>query len=207
MGIAWGTTVNEVVKALPTRVGIKDITVVQITGGVGQLDPTIQGIDLSRRIAEKLGAVCYPFYAPAMVQSPEAHQILLADEGIRHTVAMFDSISVVLVGIGAWVPEPVSSFLRTGYILAQDLAYLQANEVAGDIFNHFYDVYGQFKDGDLANRLMAMTLEQIRQISLKIAVASGLSKRMAILGALRSGLVDWLIIDQPTAEAVLELAS
>ena len=207
LGVAWGTTVNEVVKALPAQVGIENVTVVQITGGVGRLEPDIQGIDLAQRVAQKLGAPCYLFYAPAVVQTPEARQILLADEGIRHTVAMFDRITVALVGIGAWAPEPVSSFLRTGYITEQDLAHLQANQVVGDMYNHFFDIHGQFRDGELADRLMAMTIEQIQRVPLTIAVAGGLSKRLAILGALRSGLVNWLITDQPTAEAVLELAT
>ncbi len=207
LGIAWGTTVNEVVRALPAQVGIENVTVVQITGGVGQLAPDIQGIDLAQRVAQKLGAACYLFHAPAVVQNPEARQVLLAEEGIRHTVAMFDRITVALVGIGAWAPEPVSSFLRTGYITDQDLTHLHANAVVGDIYNHFYNVHGQFRDGKLADRLMAMTLEQMRQVPLTIAVASGLSKRLAILGALRSGIVDWLITDQPTARAVLELVA
>jgi len=45
-----------------------------------------------------------------------------------------------------------------------------------------------------------------RNIPLVVAVASGVAKSEAILGALRTGVVNALITDEPCARAVLHLA-
>jgi DNA-binding transcriptional regulator LsrR (DeoR family) len=56
------------------------------------------------------------------------------------------------------------------------------------------------------NRLIGLTLEELQQIPLVMAVAAEPGKATAILGALRSGAVDVLVTECRSAFEVLRLA-
>ncbi len=58
----------------------------------------------------------------------------------------------------------------------------------------------------LDDRLIAIEWAELKKIPLVVAMAAGLEKRDAILGALRAGCMDVLITDEATARAVLKSA-
>jgi DNA-binding transcriptional regulator LsrR (DeoR family) len=58
----------------------------------------------------------------------------------------------------------------------------------------------------LDDRLIAIEWDALRQIPAVVAMAAGLEKRHAILGALRTGVVSVLVTDEATARAVLRAA-
>jgi len=53
--------------------------------------------------------------------------------------------------------------------------------------------------------MISLTLEDLRSIPNTIAVAAGTAKVKAILGALRSGVLNALCTDQQTAEELVRL--
>ena len=55
----------------------------------------------------------------------------------------------------------------------------------------------------LNERVIGLTLEEIRQIETVIGVAGGAAKYHAILGAVRGQLVDVLVTDDATARQLL----
>ena len=55
--------------------------------------------------------------------------------------------------------------------------------------------------------MIGLQLQDIGQIGLTIAVAAGSDKATAILGALRTGVIDVLGTDEETATAVINLAN
>ena len=59
----------------------------------------------------------------------------------------------------------------------------------------------------LDDRLIAIEWEALKLIPTVVAMASGLEKRDAILGALRAGVVSVLVTDETTARAVLRAAA
>jgi len=68
VGVAWGTTVNEVINHLPSKIN-KQVEVVQITGGIHQLSVNLNCHDIARRFASRFGVEPHLLYAPAIVDS------------------------------------------------------------------------------------------------------------------------------------------
>ena len=58
----------------------------------------------------------------------------------------------------------------------------------------------------LDDRLIAIEWDELGRIPLVVAMAAGLEKRDAILGALRAGCMNVLVTDETTARAVLKAA-
>jgi DNA-binding transcriptional regulator LsrR (DeoR family) len=63
---------------------------------------------------------------------------------------------------------------------------------------------GHLFDHGWNQRVIGLHLDEMKRIPLTIAVATGLPKADAILGALRTGAVDVLCTDDETARAVMQ---
>lgn len=204
IGLAWGTTINEVINHLPSRVN-KEIQVVQITGGSHQLSINLNCHDITRRFAGIFGAEPHLLYAPAILDSKELYSLLLNETSIRQTFKYFDRITVALVGIGSLFPKIISTLINTGHIDADSLESLKKHNAVGDVFSHFFDIEGKICDSSLNGRLVGMSEETLMKVPYSIGVAGGKLKAEAILGALRGKYVNILITDNTAAERVLAL--
>lgn len=68
-----------------------------------------------------------------------------------------------------------------------------------------FDIDGNFVQDDFYDRLITVSLDDIRKIPVRVGVAYGENKKEAILGALRSGLVNVLITDMEVAEYLINV--
>jgi DNA-binding transcriptional regulator LsrR (DeoR family) len=94
---------------------------------------------------------------------------------VRPTTEIFDDVSLALVGIGA---RP---------------------DAAGHMLVHVFDDHGRIVS---AERSIALSVAQLRRTRV-VAVAGGRAKRRAVLGALRTKLVDVLVTDADCARFAL----
>ena len=206
VGVSWGTTVNEVINHLPSKIN-KNIEVIQITGGSHQLAIDLNTHDITRRFAKKFGVQPHLLYAPAILDSSELYDMLLNEKSIRSTFALFNRVTIALVGIGAIYPRVISTLLNTGHIEKKDFESLKVCNAVGDVFSHFFDIKGEICDSSLQGRLVTMPVEVLKKVPYSIGVAGGKLKSEAILGALRGRYINILITDNTAGEKILKLDS
>lgn len=205
LGISWGTAVYATVSAfVPQR--RHDVEVVQLMGGVGPADPSIDGPALAQRLARRLSNRYHYLHAPLIVDSPEIAQGLLNQRNVAETLLIARQADVALVGIGALTPD-VSSLLRAGHLSQNEFDLIKAQGVVGDICARHFDRDGHPAAQHLDPRLISVTLEELSAIPTAIGVACSQAKADAIFGALRGGYLDVLVTDSSAAEAVLQLAA
>ncbi len=205
LGISWGTTINAIAQAFaPQR--RYDVEVVQMMGGVGSSDPTIDGPAVAQRFAQALSGRYRYLHAPLIVDTPTIAQALLLERNIAETLSAAAQADVALVGIGAAEPS-VSSLMRAGYLTPEEFRTIQQAGVVGDICARHFDITGRMAAPDIDARLISVSLESIAQIPVVVGAACGPTKARAIRGALAGGYLDVLITDSATAEAVLALAN
>ena len=77
----------------------------------------------------------------------------------------------------------------------------------GDIISWPYDIDGKLINHPVTERIMAVPLSEIRKIKKRIAIASGVEKIPAILGAARGGYINELITDEKTADEMIRFLS
>ena len=70
-----------------------------------------------------------------------------------------------------------------------------------------FDINGNILNSRLEDRVLAMDLKDYVNIPLRIGVAYGIEKLSAILGAVRSGLINVLITDLNTANCLMPMVS
>jgi dihydroxyacetone kinase-like protein len=75
----------------------------------------------------------------------------------------------------------------------------------GDVAGQIFTLDGKLHPCSYNQRLIGITLEELRQIPTTLAVAMGLAKARAILGCLRTGAINVLCTDDNAAHEVLRL--
>jgi len=83
---------------------------------------------------------------------------------------------------------------------------LKEHGAVGDVCCHFLDAEGNPCLPELSERIVGLTLEQLRAIPKTIGIATGAEKAPGVAAVLRGSYVDVLITDQELAEGLLELA-
>jgi DNA-binding transcriptional regulator LsrR (DeoR family) len=205
LGLAWGRSILAMVDALPVHPFL-DLTVVQVSGGLGPVGAVEHSAEVARRAAQKLGARLRLLPAPGIVSSVEAARALRDDYQISQVLNLAAQATVAVLGLG--VPAPDSVLLRDGNIISPaDLTSLQASGAVGDLALRYVDAEGRPVDLEFNERIIGLTLEQIARIPRVIGVAGGVAKREIVLAALRAGILDVLVTDQATAEGLLEDAA
>ncbi|MFE7046734.1 sugar-binding domain-containing protein, partial [Streptomyces atratus] len=86
---------------------------------------------------------------------------------------------------------------------AAELAGIRERGAVGDISGRFFDADGAAVPGEVDERLIGLSLEQLRAVPVRIGVARGADKRRALAVALRHGLINVLVTDVSTAETLL----
>jgi DNA-binding transcriptional regulator LsrR (DeoR family) len=202
VAMAWGRTLWATIEALPART-MPDVTVVQLSGGLGPVDALEHSTELIRRAAQKLNAKLRLLPAPGIVSTLDAARALRQDHQVAEVLKLAARADIAVVGLG--VPTPDSVLLKDGTILtADDLRLLEANGAVGDIALRYIDAQGEVVSLDRLNqRIIGLSLDTIRCIPTVIGVGGGTVKHEIVKAALKSGLLDVLVTDRDTAEAVL----
>jgi deoxyribonucleoside regulator len=204
LGVGWGSGVHATVSAVEPDPSVR-ARVIQLVGGLGSGNSEIDSGELARRLAEKLGGEYLALRAPLIV-SPDVAAVLLHEPSVRDVLALAAGARVALVGVGTVDPQH-SGLLRAGLMTEAQLRELAAKQIVGDICCHHIDIGGQVADAELNQRVVGIQAEALRAIPLVIAVAGGLGKAPAILGALRGNFVKILVTDEHAAREVLRLDS
>lgn len=198
---SWSRSLFAMVDALHPGDYCTDGRVVQILGGVGNVGSEFHAIHLAQRLAGSIGGKPVLLQSPAVVGSAEAQRVLSRDPVVQEASALFDKLDLALVGIGSM--EPSRMLAVSGNVFSRDeRAELQRLGAVGDICFRFYNADGQPIKSSLMKRVIGIDLEKLRSCKRVVGVAGGMQKMQAILGALRGGLIDVLITDQRTAEAL-----
>ena len=205
IGVAWGTTIFEMVEQLPKKIDIDNISIIQITGGSNQVPREINASELSRRIGAVFNAKCYYLHSPAILSSEEAKKILLSEKDVKNTLEQFNKVNIAVVGIGSIKPEPSTMLYRDGYISKEDFKNISNTCAVGDINSFFYDENGNNCETVLDNRVIGMNLDQIKRVRYVIGIAGGAEKIDAIYGALNGKIINSIVTDHETAKKLLEM--
>ncbi|MCJ7472004.1 MAG: sugar-binding transcriptional regulator [Actinobacteria bacterium] len=205
IGVSWGTTINEVINYLPTKIN-RSVEVVQITGGSHELSIDLNCHDITRRFASKFGVNPHLLYAPSIVDTKKMHDMLLEETSIKKTFNHFSKLTIAMVGIGAMYPRVISTLVKTGHIGGNELESLKTNGAVGDVYSHFFDIHGKTCDNKLSERIIAMPVKELLRVPYSIGIAGGELKAEAILGAIRGKYINILITDSNAGEKIMEIS-
>ncbi len=203
LAICMGRSTYEVIQAISPDFQAN----VRVAQATGSLPFTIQELDsatLARRLARKLGGEVHYLSSPLIADSVEAAEVLRNQPDIKQTLTAAGQADVVLIGIGNLNPD-ISNFAKTGFMSPEILAELQQDGAIGDMAGQIFTATGETYQNEFNQRIIGITLDDLRQIPTVIAIAAGKEKAPAILGGLHTQAIDALCTDDQTAREILSL--
>lgn len=202
LGLSWGTSLQAVVSAVSVEQP-RSVELVPLIGGVSSVETLVTPQELVRELAKKLGATYHYLHGPALLHSQTARDALLAEPSVSGALARAHCADIAMVGIGTVGIGSSSRIIDDLGLTPEERKAFLAQAPVGDTCCRFFDGKGRAIHGVVHDRVLAIELDELRQIPTVIGVATGAEKTRGVLGALRGGLINGLITDASLAHSVL----
>jgi DNA-binding transcriptional regulator LsrR (DeoR family) len=180
-----------------------NVNVIQILGGLGNPTSESHAAQLTRRLAELVNGEAIMLPAPGIVGAADTRTILLQDPYLQDVLKLFDNVTLALVGIGTVEPSRILANSGNAFP-GNELDLLRGVNAVGDVCLRFFDVNGKPVETLLNERVIGMSLQQMKQVKRSIGVAGGERKHAAIRAAIRGGWINILVTDYETAKFLAE---
>lgn len=202
VGSGWSRTIYHSLNTgyLQKKTGV---TVVQLMGSLGSHIPELNDVSVATRLADALGADLHYLHAPMLVDDAVVRDGLFRDPNIQRTLEIASRADIMVVGIGA-IDQSHGQY-RTGYIDDTDLERIRENGAVGDVCGSYFSYDGSLIPFEMNERTVAVGPGVLKNIPNRIGVSWGEEKAVPNIGAVRSGLVNVLVTNEPTARKMLEL--
>lgn len=181
----------------PTEAGHHRI--VSLIGNIAP-DGSATLYDVIRRVAEKLVAPYYPMPVPVISDTPEERAFYHHLRPVQAVVALVAQADVTFVGVGQMTDN--APLVVDGFVSHEEMSQFQRQGAAGEIASWVYDDQGHYIKSDRDGLVGALRIEQGRRKPV-IGVSAGPSKVRAIRAALVGHILNGLVTDEATAEAIL----
>ncbi|MFC7465652.1 sugar-binding transcriptional regulator [Brachybacterium sp. GCM10030252] len=197
LGIVW----SRIVEALPGKLrSMAPCDVVQLAGALTFPGNRVGSVEVIRQVARVAEGTAHPIYAPLVAPTGETAAALRRAPEIAKVLDRAVHADRAVVGIGTWTREG-SSILP---LLPEELVSATAAAGAAAVISgRVIDADGQAIDVGVDEHILGVSLDQLRGIPSVIGACAGAHRADAVRAAVRGGLVDVLIADEPLARALL----
>ncbi|PXY23062.1 MULTISPECIES: sugar-binding transcriptional regulator [Prauserella] len=181
-----------------------DLGFVPLAGSWGGISRGMNPHELALRLGTAFGARTYHLPAPILASTPEAAAAFRADPGVRETMQLAAGADLLIAGVGGMDPR---SGILIDVLGRSEQRQLVANGAVGDISARFFDAAGHSVGGEVDERVVGLSLDELTAIPHRVAVSFGPHKVHALETALRTGLMNMVVTDVDTAKALTKAAS
>ena len=201
IGVGWGRTMTASLSSFrpPRRENCK---VVSLLGGIVAVHQT-NPIDYTWRFAGQLGAECYMFLAPLLVDSIKTKRALIEQCGLKTIYDLAENLDLAIVSCGDIGPHSTS--LSEGFISKAELDRLIAAGCVCDTMFNFLDKEGRSVDHALNERVMSIDLDTLKKAKHIVLSSGGAHRAVAIRATIRRIGCNTLITDETAARELLRL--
>ena len=200
LGISYGTTVFEYIKHANHK-NFQNLTIVPLMGGVELANEALHSNHLCFVLSNKYNCRVNYFYAPFIAESREQQAMLRDSKFVETALETARNVTIGVFGVGN--PRSNSTYEVLGYMSRDELQTLEEKEVIGDICASFYNEAGEEVSTPLSDRLIGLTLSEIKKIPEALVLATGSEKLPSVRTLIEHGYVETLIIDYDLAKALL----
>lgn len=200
IGVAWGRTVLAAADQISLPRPVNNLTVVQVCGS-STGEPDFSAELCTSLLSNRISARCVNLLAPAILSTPELKAMLLEEPVLKKQMQLVHSANRILFGVGDIGPK--STVRASGIASKAEIDDYYDRGSIGVILGRFIDANGNPVGGMHDDRMVGITLEELKQVPSRICVAGGATKIGAISATLAAGYATHFVTDIETGEALL----
>ncbi|MFC5041566.1 sugar-binding domain-containing protein [Ornithinimicrobium kibberense] len=197
LGMPWSRSVHAMVDSLTS---LPRVPVVQLSGAMATNQVDSSTVAIVRRASRIAGGGRHVFFAPLVMPDEEAAAAVRRDPAVREALAAADTVTVAMVGVGAWAPGESTIYDAVDEAAREEVA---AAGAVGEIAAVFFDEQGSLVETSVSRRVIALSGQQLVRIPTVLTSCHQLSRVPALVPALRGGLVNALVLTAEVAEELL----
>lgn len=195
IGFSRGATLSALVDSLPA-IRRENLTVTQLMGGWNNRQNSINGDSIVIRFSEHIPANINMLYAPVLVTDETIRESILQEPHYQKSYDVMASCTIAVLGIA-----DISS---ANFPPLQQMNITLPKSVAGEICARLFNTDGMPCKTDLDKLIIAIRMDDLKKIPIRIGVAGTVRKTEAILGAIRGKYINVLVTDAAVASALLK---
>ncbi|HCH33244.1 MAG TPA: transcriptional regulator [Oceanospirillaceae bacterium] len=200
VGIGKGRSLLALAEKLP-KINRTDLTFASVSGSFTRKF-SANRLDVVQQLVERTGGEGYFMPVPYLARDDKEHAMLMAQASVQFSLNLARNADLYAVGIGGL---KTNHYLHSvGLVTDNDLEELRSAGAVCDLIGSFYDINGQLVDHSLNGHGLGIKAAEMAGKRV-VAVAGGFGKDLALLGALRSGLVTDLVMGELTAEKIVSM--
>jgi DNA-binding transcriptional regulator LsrR (DeoR family) len=201
IGVGWGRTMTASLASFrPSR--REQCKVISLLGGLVSVQQS-NPLDYTWRFASQLGAECYMFPAPLIVDSIETKRALINDCGLKPLFDLAAQLDIAIVSCGDISPQATA--LSESFLPKSTIQELVAAGCVSDTMFNFIDENGHSVEHPLNELAMSINLDTLRKAKHIILASGGAQRAVAIRATIRRTGCNTLITDEAAARALLAL--
>lgn len=197
LAIGWGDSVSKTVRYLSLD-QVRNFHLISLSGG---MLPLLTEWAFFGRYLQHLKILP----APLLVSNAATAEAIYSEPEVQEILRMWELSNYALVGIGNLSAR--ATVRRKGYLSEVDQTALRKKGAVGDILGQFYDINGIHIPYETDSRLIAQSIDKIKNMSNVIGVAGGLDKLEAIHAAIKGDYIKILVTDEEVARGLIQLQS
>jgi DNA-binding transcriptional regulator LsrR (DeoR family) len=196
IGISWSRTLDAASDALPV---LPRCTIVQLAGA---LPPWGQGAERSlfTRLAQDPALRIIRLYAPLLVTAAGTADDLVTLPEIDLALRAADGLDLALVSVGGWGDGFSSVWAKC---CPDEREHATRAGAVAEVSGRLLALDGTPVD-TLDGRVIAVSLDQLREARTTVGVAPGPERADAVLAACAAGILDVAVVDSALADVLLE---
>ena len=122
--------------------------------------------------------------------------------GMRLVREKWESLDAIVCSVGTLPKKDAKD--RETYIGEFEIFKKDKTLAVGDMCARYFSINGEFVKDEYYDRLISIPIECLKRAKKVICMASGSEKSVAIVGALRTGIVGTFVCDEQTASDVIK---
>ena len=202
VGVSWGNTLSLLSRNLK-KSNATDVTVVQLNGGISKNITPTGAESIARNFAENYSGTSYILPVPSFVDNKRIVDALKEDSKIREVFSLIRQSEIAIFSVGSLNPQSV--LITSGYFSQEEYMTLKEKNYVGDICSRYFKKDGSYSDKSLYDRVIGISLEEIKDKKHSIGIVIGQQRTYALLGALNGGYINTLFTDELVARDILSM--
>jgi len=205
LGVGWGSHIEQLANIFSSEIVLKRkcSKVVLLNGSVASNTNSTKSSYIVRELADFFSADGYIMPVPLIVDNEETAGRIRNDSHISYVFDYGREARIAVFSIG---DTSLESVLRTrGAYTDEDYDIVLSKGAVGNILGHCYKFSGIPVKSSVNGRIIGITLDELKNKEYRIGIGIGVQKAKAIIGALRSRIINHLYTDSDTAKEVLRI--
>jgi DNA-binding transcriptional regulator LsrR (DeoR family) len=181
-----------------------DCTFISLAGGLNSQENIEDSYETILKLASMSGGTAKYIYAPFLVSNPDIRDAILQDEAVSSVIKQAKQTELAIFSVGT--PDKFALLHQYNLISFEEMTEIRNRGALGDALGRFFDEKGQEIMTRFRDRVIGLTIDELRAIPNRLLVAGGQNKYRAIRAALVGKIANILVTDIGTAEWLIKFA-